>query len=97
MMNISSVSALKSLHTVKNKSSLSVGKPSQDEKFLSICRKTSLSSQGSPEMWKSGSPDELPDKITSLKVQYVIMNFKILQVTKGKTVIFRKILSYWTF
>jgi hypothetical protein len=28
MMNISSVSALKSLYTVKNKSSLSVGKPS---------------------------------------------------------------------
>jgi hypothetical protein len=28
-----------------------------------------MSSQGSPEMWKSGSPDEIPDKLTNLKVK----------------------------
>jgi hypothetical protein len=38
-----------------------------------------MSSQGSPEMWKSGSPDEVPDKLTSLKVNKKVIRNIIIE------------------
>jgi len=42
-------------------------------------------------MWKSGSPDELPDKLTSLKVQYAIMNLKMFKLPEERQFFLEKL------